>query len=641
MKSLLISLALLLFCVFIAAQPHYTHSQLGLSLKFGNIDKSRLDIHTTIADDFNNDRFEDVVKLDRASGMLNYYVNEGNGYLSQVKSLQVGKAESISLMVENAWTKNILISYSGNKSKIISSRELNSSQIENRQTYGLPFSSSTGGEFDFNEVYQSKGYQSFWNCVAGDIDNDGKNEVIFAGRPDTVFQCDSVRIFVYESAPNNTYVLDWDTVYRSGFQQTACLGLFAMTDIDNDGNKEICFVDLFYLKFIECYGPGQYKYFSSNILIYFTEGSPSIFKILEADVNHDNRKELLVNHVTTGIFNNPTKIFICTFANKSSTHFNFNIKRINVQFLAGDIDAGDINGDGRDEILLGGAGGPSDELYYFDSTGSNILWYGNGGAGYEFKTIYTGRNMGAAYSIARDLNGDGKKEWLCSAIGQGFGGFAVIRHIADSTFQVEYYDTTLYNALGTFIAKVDYNNEQFVFYPRTRRVPPNFIYHGYLHIYKYNNDFTFSRIYDKDFYPQIGIIGFMNILDIDTDNKLNIVQAKVTNEFLTYSRISDLENEYPIGIINYNTPVNFKLEQNYPNPFNPLTKIKYIIAKFAFVKLIVYDVLGRTVKVLINEKKAPGTYEIEFEGSSLASGVYFYRLEADGYSDFKKMVLIK
>jgi hypothetical protein len=84
-----------------------------------------------------------------------------------------------------------------------------------------------------------------------------------------------------------------------------------------------------------------------------------------------------------------------------------------------------------------------------------------------------------------------------------------------------------------------------------------------------------------------------------------------------------------------------KLNQNYPNPFNPLTKISYSVAKQGLVTIKIYDILGREIKSLVNEIKGPGNYLIEFNGSNLTSGIYFYRFEANGFVEVKKMVLIK
>ncbi|MCC6866031.1 MAG: T9SS type A sorting domain-containing protein [Ignavibacteria bacterium] len=93
--------------------------------------------------------------------------------------------------------------------------------------------------------------------------------------------------------------------------------------------------------------------------------------------------------------------------------------------------------------------------------------------------------------------------------------------------------------------------------------------------------------------------------------------------------------------VSNNIPSRFNLYQNYPNPFNPVTQIKFDIAKATNVKLIIYDVLGREVKTLVNEMTQPGTYEVSFDGSSIASGTYFMRLEAGTFTDVKKLILVK
>ena len=85
----------------------------------------------------------------------------------------------------------------------------------------------------------------------------------------------------------------------------------------------------------------------------------------------------------------------------------------------------------------------------------------------------------------------------------------------------------------------------------------------------------------------------------------------------------------------------FSLGQNYPNPFNPVTNLEFGIAKLGFVSLKVFDVLGKEVVKLVNEKLSPGVYESEFDGSSLSSGIYFYKLEAGDFIETKRMILLK
>ena len=86
---------------------------------------------------------------------------------------------------------------------------------------------------------------------------------------------------------------------------------------------------------------------------------------------------------------------------------------------------------------------------------------------------------------------------------------------------------------------------------------------------------------------------------------------------------------------------NYTLSQNYPNPFNPITTIKYSIKDAGFVKLQIYDILGREIKTLVNEEKQAGEYEVRFDGNNLATGVYLYKLTAGPFTQIRKMQLLK
>jgi photosystem II stability/assembly factor-like uncharacterized protein len=104
----------------------------------------------------------------------------------------------------------------------------------------------------------------------------------------------------------------------------------------------------------------------------------------------------------------------------------------------------------------------------------------------------------------------------------------------------------------------------------------------------------------------------------------------------------------PIGIfpISKNIPVHFKLNQNYPNPFNPSTNIEFDLPAIAngissIIKLAIFDVLGREIAILVNEKLQPGTHEVKWDASKYPSGVYFYKLETNDFMETKKMLLIK
>lgn len=98
---------------------------------------------------------------------------------------------------------------------------------------------------------------------------------------------------------------------------------------------------------------------------------------------------------------------------------------------------------------------------------------------------------------------------------------------------------------------------------------------------------------------------------------------------------------YVNGKLSELVPHTFSLYQNYPNPFNPVTVIRFEIPVRERVVLTVYDVLGRRVRTLMNASESPGIYEIPFDGSELASGVYFYRIRAGSFSKVRKMLLLK
>jgi photosystem II stability/assembly factor-like uncharacterized protein len=99
----------------------------------------------------------------------------------------------------------------------------------------------------------------------------------------------------------------------------------------------------------------------------------------------------------------------------------------------------------------------------------------------------------------------------------------------------------------------------------------------------------------------------------------------------------------PIGIkqISSEVPKGFSLSQNYPNPFNPSTNIQFAIPKSSFVRLVVYDMLGREVETLVNKELNAGTYKADWDASKYPSGVYFYKLATDVFTETKKMILIK
>ena len=144
-------------------------------------------------------------------------------------------------------------------------------------------------------------------------------------------------------------------------------------------------------------------------------------------------------------------------------------------------------------------------------------------------------------------------------------------------------------------------------------------------------DLYFPRSFSDEsigyiFAPGVGIVQWYGPFYVPTSLVRAIVDGKL---------ISSVDMT-PAGV-----PSEFALEQNYPNPFNPTTNIQFSIVNRQLAIVKVYDVLGQEVATLLNEVKDPGTYTVQFDGSGLSSGVYFYRLQAGEFVATKRLLLLK
>lgn len=165
--------------------------------------------------------------------------------------------------------------------------------------------------------------------------------------------------------------------------------------------------------------------------------------------------------------------------------------------------------------------------------------------------------------------------------------------------------------------------------------------------------------------PVIYILGANGSIKRSTDNGLTWVLTPVPNgvtnlTYFDFVQINNVVYGYAVssngnviklidtldiltGSINGNAgiPESYSLGQNYPNPFNPSTAIKYSVPKSSFVNITVFDALGRETETLVNEQKEAGNYEVTWIASRFASGLYYYTIHAEGFSETKKMILLK
>lgn len=157
--------------------------------------------------------------------------------------------------------------------------------------------------------------------------------------------------------------------------------------------------------------------------------------------------------------------------------------------------------------------------------------------------------------------------------------------------------------------------------------------------YYVNNTLYFAGLWNND---GIGAAWIVNSHDVT--NFQNTISNYINLGFKPIM-IDVYDGDWAVSVTDNLVTDDFKLEQNYPNPFNPSTKIQYAISSRQFVTLKVYDILGNEIATLVNEEKLAGSYEVEFNPSSInhhpSSGVYLCRLKTEKYSKTIKMILIK
>jgi len=171
--------------------------------------------------------------------------------------------------------------------------------------------------------------------------------------------------------------------------------------------------------------------------------------------------------------------------------------------------------------------------------------------------------------------------------------------------------------------------------------------------------FSWQRVYGMLYRLQISTDQSFNYIESDGIFMLNYAHPymnyKDSTRYYWRSRtenqigVSDWSDVWSfsaghiVGVENDNNsqPTFFSLSQNYPNPFNPTTSLQYTVGSLQFVTIKVYDLLGREIATLINEEKPVGEYEVEFDGTGLPSGIYFYRIKAGSFINTKKMVLLR
>jgi hypothetical protein len=407
---------------------------------------------------------------------------------------------------------------------------------------------------------------------------------------------------IYPSSNKNLYIFRYDGSSFAGWPQTLpeMPGSPAVADIDNDGEFEIV-AGTFQGPVV----PDPFKMYAwesdGGIINGFPVTLSGVIKSTPAigDLDGDGSKEIVVISYDD---TNDDSLYVFDASGNLRTGFPVGVTYARLSSPA----LGDIDGDGNLEILVGGWNTSTEILYGFHQDGSVIQ---------NFPVVLN--HPGASGTVNTspvicDIDGDTTT-------------VEIIVKANDYIFAI-HNDTTTVSGFPYFI---DDENQTGTFGPSP--LIDDFDNDG-------NVEYVFASIAGKIHYFNTQFFynnnfGFWNSYKHDMQNSGAILPIEIFTD---------------VNETNYGIPTEFSLEQNYPNPFNPTTKIKFTIPTSlnpseggTLVHLIVYDIRGKQVTILVNDEKQPGSYEVDFDGSYLSSGVYFYRITAGSYSEIKKLVLLK
>jgi hypothetical protein len=427
-------------------------------------------------------------------------------------------------------------------------------------------------------------------CSLGDADNDGYLDLAAACGENYSLNPDQMRIYKnvngvmqtmpYWKSSNITYAygVDW-------------------ADINKDGKLDLVFAceggpNLVYLNYGDSLG--HTPYWTS------TDASQYANSLFLADVNNDGNIDLAISDNMQSGGTGRFKIYLNTGTTLSATPFWSS----STSDYGSGITLADVDFDGWKDLICGG-------------------WWTN---------CWIYKNNGGTFSAT--------PQWTSSVS-------SVVEAIKCADYNNDGLDTLTANFTADGIRKLFY----------LERTPVHKIVQA-----KFGS--TVIPVTDYCINPENGWISFKNT----PGNSVQVSVRYISSHSIDFA-VSNWDNTGTANFvykntrvtgINFtalNTSMEYKLYQNFPNPFNPSTRIKFSIPENAglhdairqgksnignnIVTLKVYDILGREVVTLINEKLQPGTYETEWNGSASSSGVYFYTLITDGYSETKKMMLQK
>ncbi|MBI4535356.1 MAG: T9SS type A sorting domain-containing protein, partial [Ignavibacteriae bacterium] len=323
-----------------------------------------------------------------------------------------------------------------------------------------------------------------------------------------------------------------------------------------------------------------------------------------------------------------TFIYIAEFAFKDQTTMWFSIHTARYRGFTFDIAVGQVDGVGRDEIILaGGSFGVNEPV--------PIVYLWHNGTSWIPRSIHTGLRSGTTAPMFVNLDVDSTLELFIGGVGPiGHGSCYALDHVSDTTWTVLWADSSLRNTpLSVNAGMLD----------------GQFIVAGANTVDRGSLDTLYTQLH---VYLPLGIklgiwqrdtasIQNFHFLDIDSDGRTNLVAPLISHLIPSHLAVYEYFGTSGVDGGSDHRLREFDLFQNYPNPFNSQTVMRYSLSTTDCVTMKVYNVLGEKVVTLVNEVKGPGTYTVNFDASHLPSGVYFYRFQTSHYMDTKKLILLR
>jgi len=462
---------------------------------------------------------------------------------------------------------------------------------------------------------------------AADIDHDGDLDLISSGGG---FTAVSVPVGVMKNNGNG--------VFSQNILYTACLGGISakFKDLNNDS-----FPDIYFATGRNNQGCNGYNIHTALNLGDGTFGPRTTwtmngcgwFEMDAADMNNDNYNDLIVTEPLgcAGVPLSARRIFISlNLGNGSFASPIIVVTEPSPMPLV----TGDFNRDGKMDIITG----------HVNSVAVH-LGLGNGNVQLP-ATVYT-IGQDATDIATADFNNDNKLDIATSDANNPTPGMSVLLGNGDGTFQAPQnypgaYADNMNNGMAMTSGDVDRDGDIDV-------IVGNSTSNDFAVYLNNNNGTSFSSMlrygstYPGCFGPCFADFNNDSIGDIAFTAWTSFHPLQLNTAVVIINGI----NTNTVGIETGNESARkFLLMQNYPNPFNPKTKIRFSIPALRDqhiepVQLIIYDITGKEVETLINEELNPGNYEVYWDASGFSSGVYFYMMNTEGFTDVKKMVLVK